>query len=87
MWTEGRLQLGGPGFIAEGGDGFGADAVDGLQQKLAEIAAGHGVAWVHALLREHAKDLGQCAIDSGGGGEVGAEAVEFAGGGGFRVAP
>lgn len=79
--------MGGPGLIAEGGDGFGADAVDGLQQKLAQIAEGHGVALVHALLREHTKDLGEGAVYSGGGGEVGTEAVEFAGGGGFGVAP
>ena len=85
LWTEGGLQLGGPGFVAEGGDGFSADAGDRLQQKLGDIAEGNGVFAGDAILRQKAKDLAEGAVHSGGGGEVGGKSFELGGQGEFAL--
>ena len=75
----------GPILIAEGGNGFGADAGNGLQQKLGDIAEGDGVFARDAVLREKAKDLAEGAVHSGSGGEVGGEVLEFGGQGEFAL--
>ena len=82
---ERRLQLAIPGFVAEGGDGFGADAGNGLQQKLGDIAEGDGILARDAILREKAKDLAKSAVHPGSGGEVGGESFEFGGQGEFTL--
>jgi len=79
LWSEGRLQLGGPGFIAEGGDGFGADAGNGLEQKLGDITEGDGILAGDVLFREKAKDFAEGAVHSSGGGEVSGKSYEFGG--------
>ena len=65
--------------MAEGGNGFGADAGNGLEQKLGDIAEGDGVFARDAILREKAKDLAEGAVHAGGGGEVSGESYEFGG--------
>ena len=70
------FQLGFPGLIAEGRDEFAADSGNGLQQKLREIAEGDGLLLGDAALRHEEKNLGEGAVDVGGGGEVAAERFE-----------
>ena len=71
--------------MAEGGDGFGADAGNGLEQKLGDIAEGDGVFARDAILGEKAKDLAEGAVHSGGGGEIGGESFELGGQGEFAL--
>ncbi len=71
--------------MAEGGDGFGADAGNGLQQKLGDIAEGDSVLARDAILRQKAKDLAEGAVHSGGGGEIGGESFELGGQGEFAL--
>ena len=71
--------------MAEGGDGFGADAGNGLQQKLGDIAEGDSVLARDAILREKAKNLAEGAVHSGGGGEVRGESFELGGQGEFAL--
>ncbi len=71
--------------MAEGGDGFGADAGNGLEQKLGDIAEGDSVLARDVIFREKAKDLAEGAVHSGGGGEVRGESFELGGQGEFAL--
>ena len=71
--------------MAEGGDGFGADAGNGLEQKLGDIAKGDSVLARDVIFREKAKDLAEGAVHSSGGGEIGGESFEFGGQGKFAL--
>ena len=71
--------------MAEGGDGFRADAGNGLQQELGEIAEGDSVFARDAILGEKAKDLAEGTIHPRGGGEVGGESFEFRSQGEFAL--
>jgi hypothetical protein len=75
--SKSGAELGVPGGEAEGSDVFLADAGEGLQKKLGEIAEGYGVFAANAALGEEEKDAGECGVDAGGGGEAGAEGLEF----------
>ena len=75
----------GPGFMAEGGDGFGADAGNGLQQKLGDVAEGDSVLARDMIFRQKAEDLAEGAVHSGGGGEVGGESFQLGGQGEFAL--
>jgi hypothetical protein len=62
--------------VAEGGNEFAADSGNGLQQKLGEIAEGDGLLLGDASLSHEEKNLGESAVDVGGGGEIAAEGFE-----------
>ena len=71
--------------MAEGGDGFGADAGNGLQQKLGDIAEGDSVLARDVIFREKAKDLAEGAVHSRRGGEIGGESFQLGGQGEFAL--
>ena len=48
-----------------------------MQQKLGEIAEGDGLLLGDAALSQEEKNLGEGAVDVGGGGEVAAEGFEL----------
>lgn len=50
-----------------------------MEQELGDIAEGDGVLAGDVLFREEAKDFGEGAVHSGGGGEVGGKGYEFGG--------
>ena len=77
--SQADLQVLLPNFMAEGGDGFGADAGNGLEQKLGDITEGDGVFARDVMFREKAKDFAEGAVHSRGGGEVSGERYEFGG--------
>lgn len=58
------------------GDELGADAGNGLQQKLREIAEGDGLLLGDAALGHQKKDLSEGTVNVGGAGEIGAECCE-----------
>ena len=71
--SQADLQVLLPNFVAEGGDGFGADAGNGLEQKLGDLAEGDSVLARDVIFRQKAKDLAEGAVHFGGGSEVGGE--------------
>src|SRR5579883_1446787 len=77
MAFQGGAELCVPGGKAESGNMFAADAGEGLQKQLGEIAEGHGVFATDASLSKEEKDASERGIDVGGGGEIGAEGFEF----------
>jgi len=67
-----------PSGEAESVGDFALDGRKALQQKLADISEGHGVAAVDAMLREEGKDLAEGVIDVAGGLEFAGEGPQLA---------
>ena len=83
IWRETAFQLFFPRMVAEGRDEFAADSGNGLQQELAEVAEGDGLLLGDTALSHQKKNLGEGAVDVGGGGEVAAKRCEAVTAGGI----
>ncbi len=70
------FEIGFPSLVAVDADVFAADSGNGLQQELGDIAEGDGLFLGDAALRHQEENLGQGAVDVGGGGEVAAKSYE-----------